>query len=136
MQTRKSLLSTVLGAALGLSALAVSAATPVVWTTPIDPVNYGGSSGTISFNDWGYKGPRGVGANDYQVGPGFDAYRLGQIQHVESILPDWLTPDAPQTIWGDNLVTFTPVSLSTNITAGVSTAGYTLTTLLQVVVLV
>jgi len=64
------------------------------WVTTINPGdNYSGSNGTITFNDWGYTGPTGVGANDFQVGSGFDAGRIGQIQQVVTTAPDWLTPD-------------------------------------------
>ena len=63
-------------------------ATPTdwVWTVPNpgDGSNTGYSNyyGSITFNDWGYKGPTGVGANDFKVGSGFDAGKLGQIQSV------------------------------------------------------
>ena len=39
------------------------------------------------------QGPSGVTANDFQVGAGFNASNLGQIQSVVTKLPDWLTPD-------------------------------------------
>lgn len=76
-------------------------------TTVISPLNYGGSYGTIHFNDWGYKGPQGAGANDFSVpgSGGFDAYNLGQRQTVVSVAPDWLTSDPPQDILGDNIIT-------------------------------
>lgn len=76
------------------------AATPTNWTTTIDAATYG-SSGSITFNDWGYKGPTNVGANDFQVGSGFDASRVGQIQTVVTKDPDGLTQDAPKRIVGD-----------------------------------
>jgi hypothetical protein len=71
------------------------------WTTTIDAATYQGSTGTITFNDWGYTGPTGVGANDFQVGSGFDAGSIGQIQHVVTKTPDYLTSDAPSTVYGD-----------------------------------
>lgn len=72
------------------------AATPTDWVTTIAPTDgYAGTSGTITFNDWGYKGPTGVGANDFVVGSGFDSARIGQIQQVVTTSPDWLTPDTP-----------------------------------------
>lgn len=76
------------------------AATPTTWTTTIDAATYG-SSGTITFNDHGYTGPTGVGANDFQVGSGFNAAKVGQVQTVVTKDPDGLTPDAPQKIVGD-----------------------------------
>lgn len=91
------------------------AATPTDWTTTFDSSNsaaYGGSTGTITFNDWGYKGPDNgsgaVGALDFQVGTGFDSSSVGQIQHVITKTPDYLTPDAQitgpraqSTVYGD-----------------------------------
>lgn len=80
--------------------LMASPALAAEWTTVFDAATYG-SSGTIVFNDHGYVGPDGVGANDFQVGSGFDASRVGQIQTVVTKDPDGLTPDAPQKILGD-----------------------------------
>jgi hypothetical protein len=76
------------------------AATPATWTTAIDAATYR-SSGTIVFNDHGYEGPAGVGANDFQVGSGFDVSRIGQIQTVVTKDPDGLTTDAPKLVYGD-----------------------------------
>lgn len=76
----------------------VLAATPTDWVTTIDYARYG-SSGTITFNDWGYVGPNNVGANDFEVTSpitgvtGFDASRIGQEQNVLTLDPDWSTPD-------------------------------------------
>lgn len=107
------LLSQVVGIALGTAAMsAAHAAPPTVWTTTIDGATYNGSTGTITFNDWGYKGPTNVGATDFQVGSGFNAgvgdSNIGQIQHVITQTPDYLTPDAQttgpraqQTVYGD-----------------------------------
>lgn len=105
----KSLVTILVGSALGLGAFQTTlAATPTVWTTTVDAAGHNGASGTITFNDWGYKGPTGVGAADYQVGSGFDATRIGQIQHVVTQSPDYLTPDAQtsglraqRTVYGD-----------------------------------
>lgn len=72
------------------------------FVTSIDVATYG-SNGTITFNDWGYTGPTGVGANDFVVGSGFDASRLGQVQRVVTSSPDWLTPDTPSPA-GANIV--------------------------------
>ena len=71
------------------------------WTTNIDAATYAGSSGSITFNDWGYKGPANVGANDFQVGAGFNAANIGQIQHVVTKVPDYLTPDPGSNVVGD-----------------------------------
>jgi hypothetical protein len=75
------------------AALCASPAFAATYTTTIDAGTYGGSYGTITFNDWGYEGPAGVGANDFQVGSGFDASRIGQVQNVVTKNPDFLTPD-------------------------------------------
>lgn len=104
-----------MGLASGVAIISsAQAADPAVWTTNIDAATYGGSVGTITFNDWGYKGPNNgsgaVGALDFQVGTGFDASRIGQIQHVVTQNPDFLTPDAQttglraqRTVYGDLL---------------------------------
>lgn len=71
------------------------------WITGIDAATYSGSAGTIKFNDWGYTGPTGVGANDFQVGAGFDATQVGQIQHVVTQVPDYKTSDPAHNVVGD-----------------------------------
>lgn len=83
------------------------------WTTAIDAATYGGATGSITFNDWGYVGPGGVGANDFQVGAGFNAANIGQIQHVLTKAPDYLTPDPASNIVADvlNTPTFSNASL-------------------------
>ncbi len=86
--------------AAALLASPAFAAVPTTWTTTIDAATYG-ASGTIKFNDHGYTGPLGVGANDFQVGAGFDASRIGQMQKVVTKDPDWMTSDAPANILGD-----------------------------------
>lgn len=82
------------------AALLAGPAFAAEWTTTIDAASHLGSAGTITFNDWGYTGPTGVGANDFQVGAGFDASNVGQIQHVVTKAPDYLTPDPPSTVYG------------------------------------
>lgn len=77
------------------------AVTPTTWTTTYDAARYNGSSGSITFNDWGYVGPSGVGANDFQVGSGFNASQLGAKQYVDTLAPDRLTRDAPKTVSHD-----------------------------------
>lgn len=87
--------------ALLVSALMTSPAFASTFTTAIDAATYNGSTGTIAFNDWGYTGPTGVGATDFQVGAGFNANEIGQIQHVITKTPDYLTPDPASNLVGD-----------------------------------
>lgn len=75
-------------------------ANAATWTTNIDAATYG-VTGSIIFDDHGYVGPAGVGANDFKVGDGFDATRIGQIQNVITKDPDGLTSDAPKKIFAD-----------------------------------
>lgn len=91
---RLSVLSAVLMASPAFTANAAT------WTTTIDAATYG-VTGTIVFNDHDYVGPNGVGANDFQVGTGFDASRIGQIQDVITKDPDGLTSDASKKILAD-----------------------------------
>lgn len=94
---------------IGLALAAIAqGAQATIFTTNIDAGTYGGSTGTITFNDWGYTGPLGANANTFQIGSGFDASRIGQIQHVITRSPDYLTPDAQTsgpwaqpTVYGD-----------------------------------
>lgn len=81
-----------------------SNAPETTWVTNFDGSDTRGNYGTISFNDWGYRGPTGVTAADFQVGSGFDASRVGQVQSVVTKSPDWLTPDARSsaTVNGEN----------------------------------
>lgn len=101
--------------ALPLPALAtiptgfVSNATPTNWVTTIadngtTQNGYAGTNGTITFNDWGYVGPQGVTANDFQVGAGFNANDIGQVQSVVTVEADWLTPDPSSVTGGVNSV--------------------------------
>lgn len=115
----KNLLSVAIGSALlGIATMPVAHAdTPTTWTTTIDAATYG-SAGTITFNDWGYKGPTNVGANDFQVGSGFDSSRIGQIQHVVTQNPDWVTPDSPWTAVAD--VVNSPTFANANMDGGVN----------------
>lgn len=89
-----------IGIVLGSALQTAQAASPTDWVTTIDPALYG-SSGTITFNDWGYTGPTGVGANDFQVSSGFDSDRVGQIQTVVTLDPDWGTLDPAQSVMKD-----------------------------------
>lgn len=68
-----------------------------VWTQTIDAGTYGGSTGTITFDDWGYRGPQGQNATQFApTNGGFG--KVGQIQHVVTRDADWRTPDAPSTV--------------------------------------
>jgi hypothetical protein len=53
------------------------------------------NGGEIRFYDWGYAGPQGQTAAEFDYN-GFDS--AAQIQHVVTTGPDRLTPDAPYTI--------------------------------------
>lgn len=78
------------------SSLLVAASLPAFAELHVQTYNgtgYSGATGTITFNDWGYTGPQGVGANDFQVGGGFDASNLGQVQSVVTVGADYNTPD-------------------------------------------
>ena len=88
------------------------------WATTIDAPTYAGSTGTITFNDWGYVGPAGVGANDFQVGTGFNAASIGQIQHVITQAPDYLTPDPGSNVVGD--LTNSPSFTNANMDGGLN----------------
>lgn len=72
------------------------------YITTINSSAYG-SSGTITFNDWGYVGPSGAGVNDFKTPgtSGFDASQVGQIQKVVTTGPDGNTPDAAYRIMPD-----------------------------------
>lgn len=109
--------------------VAVLSVAPVyagTWNTTIDAATYNGSTGTITFNDWGYKGPTNVGANDFQVGSGFDAGNIGQIQHVVTRAPDYLTSDPASTVYGD--LYNTPTFADANMDAGVNFYKWAYTT--------
>lgn len=83
------------------AALCASPTFAATFTTNIDNATYG-STGTITFNDNGYTGPTGVGANDFKVGSGFDSGNVGQIQNVLTKPADGFTPDPAQGIVQDN----------------------------------
>lgn len=102
MKTKMKNRSVTLGIAIcgALPASVVMAATPTNYVTTINSATYG-SSGTITFNDWGYVGPSGVGANDFKVGTGFDSSQIGQIQQVVTLNPNFQTPDPAKTVLKD-----------------------------------
>ncbi|TCV83396.1 VPLPA-CTERM sorting domain-containing protein [Sulfurirhabdus autotrophica] len=89
-----------LAALAALAALegTATAATPTTWVSNYD-IN--SAQTTIKFNDWGYTPIAGVNANTYQIGPGFDSSRIGQIQHVVTTGPDGITPDPGHTVYQD-----------------------------------
>lgn len=98
---KKLMLVTALLAMPAFASAAVYDSNTGKWVTTIDAGTYKGSSGTISFDDNGYTGPTGVGVNDFQVGSGFDALSVGQVQRVVTTGPDWVTPDTAASIDGD-----------------------------------
>ncbi|MFQ5643683.1 MAG: VPLPA-CTERM sorting domain-containing protein [Thiogranum sp.] len=82
-----------LGVAVSAALAGVAgAAQATIWTTPIP-------GGEILFNDWGYTGPNGRTAVDFDPINGFNG--ATQIQHVITQESDGVTPDAPQDIWLD-----------------------------------
>ena len=70
----------------------VMAADPVVWVQQV-------KGGEVRFYDWGYSGPNGRLANNFDSVNGFNG--ASQVQHVVTTGPDRLTPDAPQLIKQD-----------------------------------
>lgn len=117
-----------LAAAFGLllgTAIA-NQANATIWTTTYDEATYGvGGVGVISFDDWGLVGPSGVNAGDFQVGSGFNPAQLGQIQRVETVAPDWLTPDAPMDIGMPEFGPVTRTNASTDGTVNFYQWAYT-----------
>ena len=113
MVRRKKLLVAV-AMALSMSAFPALAATN--WVTTIDAAHYA-ATGTITFNDWGYTGPTGVGAMDFQVGSGFDVSRLGQTQDVMTVAADLQTSDPSKTVVADitSTPTFSNASMDGNV---------------------
>jgi len=65
-------------------------AAPAVWVTPVQ-------GGEVRFYDWGYTGPGDRTAADFSSINGFNG--ASQIQHVVTVNPDGLTPDASNTIY-------------------------------------
>ncbi len=80
-----------LALALGLSVSQVHAE---IYTTVIDEATYG-KYGTITLDDWGFVGPNGRTALDFEPVNGFNFDAIGQRQHVVTRTGDLLTPDAP-----------------------------------------
>lgn len=92
-----------------LLAICATSSQAEIHTQTIDPLGYRGSYGTITLDDWGVTGPQGVTARDYQVAGGFNMSNLGQIQRVETLPPDWRTPDSPINVM---MPEFTPQNYS------------------------
>lgn len=64
------------------------------WVTTIDAGTYAGSTGTITFDDWGFSDQlNNRNATQFDAINGFG--EVGQIQHVVTKDPDFITPDAP-----------------------------------------
>ncbi len=63
--------------------------------------NYGLNTTTVTFNNWGYAGPTGVGVNDFKVGTGFDSLNVGQRQTVTTLDPNWKTSDPAMDVLKD-----------------------------------
>ena len=116
-KTKKMILTVAAGATIAVISGTGNAAPPTVWTINVDPLTTG-STGTIKFNDWGYVGPNGVGANDFQVGSGFNSSNIGQIQHVVTTGPDWKTQDPAHYIVGD--LDYDPSMPNANMDSGVN----------------
>ncbi|MCW8922514.1 MAG: hypothetical protein OQK69_02625, partial [Gammaproteobacteria bacterium] len=108
MLNKKTPISASIALILSLSANFALAATHV---QVIDAETYQGKEGTITFDDWGFVGPNGRTAVDFEPVNGFGGPAegnaldptggIGQIQHVVTRDADGLTPDAPVTTVGD-----------------------------------
>ncbi|MCK9420524.1 MAG: hypothetical protein M0R70_14225 [Nitrospirae bacterium] len=95
--------------------LSTTEAIATIWTDHYDESNgysfAGNGISTITFDDWDYVGPCGQTYKDFQpCNGGFG--ELGQQQHVVTLRPDRLTPDAPQDILKD--MTNSPVYPNAN----------------------
>lgn len=114
-KTRKSRLSTIGCIIAALSSQTALAVTDIqtydftssnvdgsnTWTHTVD--HLGASTGSITFNDWGYTGPMAASVNTFEIAGGFDASRVGQIQGVTTVAPDFLTSDPNMDIRTKNL---------------------------------
>ena len=89
----KTSLALALALALGISMVQVHA---TEFVTNIDEATFG-KIGTITFDDWGFIGPQGRTAIDFEPTNGFNFDSIGQRQHVVTRDADLLTPDAPYT---------------------------------------
>lgn len=93
-----------LGTATALIGVAPAAAaipeTPVFeragggkWVFKVDPAEYGGATGTVTFYDDGYRGPGGASVNDFEIRKGYDPSKPAFSQNVEVVERDLLTTD-------------------------------------------
>lgn len=103
--------------AMAVMSIMAGAAQATTWESNYDIAS---AQTTIRFNDWGYVGPNGVGANDYKVGAGFNSSRIGQIQHVVTTGPDYKTPDPGHGIYQDLIDTPQPVYNNSNMDSQVN----------------
>ena len=77
-----------------------------IWTRTFDGTSTLGATGTIKFDDWGFTGPGGRTAIEFEPINGFGANPLdptggiGQIQHVITTGPDGLAPAGPDYLPG------------------------------------
>lgn len=122
-----------LAIAVGLTIGLAGQAHATVWTTSHATADFGGSTGTITFDDWGFSDRlNGRNATQFDAVNGFG--QVGQIQHVvtrDAAATGWATPDAPKSVdeeWADygaSLKTYT----NANMDAGVNFYqwGYTTT---------
>lgn len=95
------------------------AADPAIWVSPIQ-------GGEIRFYDWGYSGPNGRTAGDFDSINGFNG--ASQIQHVITTDPDGLTPDAPNTIYREFSSPADPLYPNANMDAQVNFTNWGYTT--------
>jgi len=96
----RSLLATLLAAAALAPAAAATPQTPRYesegagkWVFKVDPANFGGATGTVTFFDDGYRGPGGASVNDFAIGEGYDPSRPAFSQDVRVVQRDLLTAD-------------------------------------------
>lgn len=93
---------TAIAAGVVLATGGIGAANATVWTQTIDNATYN-ATGTISFDDWGYTGPGGRTAVEFDPINGFGGPAegnaldptggIGQIQHVVTTGPDGIAPN-------------------------------------------
>ena len=83
----------VLGVAVAAASITTNAWSKV-WTTYVPDAGV-----TIRFDDWGFTGPGGRNAQQFEAINGFG--RVTQRQKVVTRAPDRLTPDSPQSIYQD-----------------------------------
>ena len=97
---KKNILVVSIAVALGASSFTTQAQE---WVTTIDGANHLGATGTVTFDDWGFSDTLN-GRNATQFDPINGFGEVGQLQHVVTKDPDFLTSDAPVTVvqeWGN-----------------------------------